>query len=113
MIDLATVSTRFDITREELETWKRRKAVVLHYSVVVFKQSVRIYSRVYTTYGKPLRDVRYNYQTGQSVPGSCWIYKTMTQATMETLLAHNADVFKIHVTSESAAVFLGNTMLRF
>jgi len=106
------VHTSFEITREDLESWKRRSVVVLRYSVQVFKQSVRTYKMVSAVNGKPLKKTRYDYKTGKNNFGGAASSTNLTRKAMDELLDMNQDTFKIFVstggTDTTVFIFVGN-----
>ncbi len=96
--DRGALFTTFHLKRSDLEAWKRRKAVVLHYGVLMFKKSVRSYKAVFTTYGTPLLKLRYDHKTGTNCPGSIFVRKTLTRESMDKLLATDLNTFSVHMS---------------
>lgn len=95
--DGVSASTRITLTRKDLESWKRRSAVTLHFSVMVFSKSIRTHHTVLTVNYKRLKSTRFDHTTGKNNSMSVWGYKTLTRTYMDELLATPYNVFKIQI----------------
>lgn len=104
-------STHIDITRSELESWARRRAVILQVSIHTFSHSVRTYQRVLAVNYKTLKKVRYDNKTDRNAPGFTVLHAVLSRSMMDLLLEYPDETFRFYLYASHNRAHL-STLLR-